>query len=305
MAGKKDDLSDKVFCITGANTGIGFITAKWLLKYKATVLMCCRNENKAIQAREELMKENECNEEKIHIIILDLSDLNTIQGIKLKLKFKKIQKIDCLINNAGIMFVPKYEESPQGYEMQWATNYLGHFYLTQKLMEFLNASEEPRVINVSSQNHWLMASKNIEDVLEPMNESNYNAKIAYGDSKCCNILFTMELVKQYPNLQSYALHPGWVWDTQLANHLKMSFGGFSGLVTGVIKSVHKIGSFFINDAKSVEQGASTVLFCSISNQENLSIGAYYKDCVLSQARKDLTNEIAKQLWEKTKNKIKK
>ena len=69
--------------------------------------------------------------------------------------------------------------------------------------------------------------------------------------------------------------------------------------------MHKIGGYFMNDAKSIEQGAATQLFCSVSDKKNLSNGAYYKDCVVFEARKDLTNAIAKQLWEKTKNKIEK
>ena len=174
--------------ITGANTGIGKETAKELLKCGGKVYIACRSLEKANQAREDLMAETGCTE--IHVRELDLSSLDSVRTFASNF-LKEEQRLDILINNAGVMACPK-ASTKDGFELQLGTNHLGHFLLTNLLLDRLKASTPSRVVNLSSLAHRF-GTINKRDL---NSEKSYNQVTAYCQSKLANVLFTRELAKR-------------------------------------------------------------------------------------------------------------
>ena len=140
-----DDLNNKTIIVTGANSGIGYYSTLCFLYKGAKVIMACRNLDKANKAKENLLKE--LPKAKIDIIKLDLSDFNSIDEFSKTIK-EKYTKIDALVNNAGVYFMPKVL-TKQGYEITMGTNFLGPYYLTCSLLDIL-IQNKSTIINVSS-----------------------------------------------------------------------------------------------------------------------------------------------------------
>ena len=136
----------KVFLITGANSGLGYETSRFLLEKGATVIMCCRDLIKGEKAKKELLKYNFPG--KIQLVKLDLSDLKNVEKIAEFIK-NKFNYLDVLINNAGIMAPPK-TFSKQGFEIQFAVNHLAHMFLTLELLPMLEEKNNSRVVTVTS-----------------------------------------------------------------------------------------------------------------------------------------------------------
>ena len=139
-----DDLNDKTIIVTGANSGIGYYSTLCFLYKGAKVIMACRNLEKANKAKESLLKE--LPDAKIDIIKLDLSDFNSIDEFSKIIK-EKYSKIDALVNNAGVYFMPKIL-TKQGYEITMCTNFLGPYYLTCFLLYIL-INNKSTIFNVS------------------------------------------------------------------------------------------------------------------------------------------------------------
>ena len=186
--------------ITGANSGLGLETARELARAGAAVVMACRNRAKAASALAQVRLSAK-DPDQITTAELDLADLASVREFA-----GAIQQVDLLINNAGVMAIPR-RLSAQGYELQLATNHLGHFALTGLLLPKLLKSLHPRVTNVSSQAHR-MGRMNFDDL---MGEKKYNPWSAYGQSKLANLLFTGELSRRAVNtsLIVTAAHPGY------------------------------------------------------------------------------------------------
>lgn len=201
---KIDNLSGKIIIVTGANSGIGFYTAKVLANKGAKIIFASRNKEKSIKAIDQILRENKNAD--ITYIKLDLADLENIKkfGNEFKNRFKKL---DVLCNNAGIMWTP-YQKTVDGFEMQFGTNHLGHFALTGILMDCLKNTRNSRVITVSSIAHFSSSS----NLMNQYNESNYNRYKAYSKSKLANLLFAYELQRKFDQNKieslSIAVHPG-------------------------------------------------------------------------------------------------
>jgi NAD(P)-dependent dehydrogenase (short-subunit alcohol dehydrogenase family) len=285
------NVQNKVYFVTGANSGIGCVTVKWLLKFGATVVMGCRSDERGRNAYEKIIRETSVHAQKfLHLLIMDLSDLDSVKNVPKKLETLGISKIDCLINNAGIMAIPEYTTSAQGIEIQWATNHLGHFLLTKVLAKFLDMSEEPRVVNVSSLAHDQFSDKaGTPNIHLPKTEDNYEPWIAYGNSKACNVLFTNMLMKKHPKWTVCSLHPG-VIKTNLANSFFNSYNYFARSAMDIVFSAAVID-------KSEEQGAATTLVCAATDKNELVNGGYYADCNISKMRDDMKEDKLQQdLW---------
>jgi len=201
------DQTGKVIIVTGANSGIGYETAKALAEKSATVVMACRNRDKARRAAEELRRV--LPDARLDIIRLDLADLETVHDFAEQFK-TRYSRLDLLINNAGIM-IPPYTQTKDGFEVQFGANHLGHFALTGLLLATILATPEARIVNVSSSAHR-MGSGTID--FENLNaEKGYGASTAYAQSKLANLLFTLELNNHFAELGVDALaaaaHPGW------------------------------------------------------------------------------------------------
>jgi NAD(P)-dependent dehydrogenase (short-subunit alcohol dehydrogenase family) len=213
------DQTGKIAIVTGANSGIGFETAKALAEKRATVIMACRNPDKAQAAMAEIKKS--VPEAKLEFIPLDLSDLASIKAFARTFQ-EDHDRLDMLINNAGIM-MPPYSKTKDGFEVQFGANHLGHFALTGLLMPTLRKTKGARVVNVSSVAHRMgTGTINFEDLHA---EKGYNPMRSYAQSKLANLLFTRQLNSYFQTENITALstsaHPGWT-ATNLQAHSPLS-----------------------------------------------------------------------------------
>lgn len=201
------DLTGKTAIVTGANSGIGFETAKALAEKGAEVVLACRNIEKARIARYEI--HSMVRDAKLEIIRLDLADLDSVRKFAEAFK-SKYQTLDLLINNAGIM-IPPFTKTAEGFEVQFGANHLGHFALTDLLMDAILATPKARIVNVSSSAHRMGTGTIDFDNLNA--EKGYQPANAYAQSKLANLLFTLELNQQLSDIGSDVIvtsaHPGW------------------------------------------------------------------------------------------------
>lgn len=199
------NLQGKTIIVTGANSGIGFHTAEILARHGAKVVMACRNQEKAKKAHQEIEKQE--LQGSVQIAVLDLNSLDSVASFSTEM-LENLEKLDGLINNAGIM-MPPYQLTKDGFESQLGVNHLGHFALTARLLPLILKAEASRVVNISS-----LASKigkfNFDDL--HYKDGGYNPMLAYGRSKLANLLFTYELNRRFKKNGctsiSIAVHPG-------------------------------------------------------------------------------------------------
>jgi len=281
----KKDLKGQVTIVTGSNTGIGKETARVLASMGATVILACRDEAKTAVVVEELRKETE--NKNIVFIKLDLTDLKSIKDFVLEFK-RRYQTLNILINNAGVMAIPDRRLTKDGFEMQFGTNHIGHFYLTTLLIDVLKKSAPSRVINLSSM-AYSYGKMNWEDLNY---EKGYNLSTAYSQSKLANVLFTKELQRRYGNqgIKSVSIHPG-VVVTELTRYMtENAFLKYTMKYLG-----NHVMRFF---GKTPLEGAQTSLYCALEDFDKLEGGAYYKDCKVVKETKQARNEENwKKLWE--------
>lgn len=143
-------MNGKIAVITGANTGIGFETARSLLKHGCTVIFACRNIKAAESAIEKIRAEKPISDDKCPVLFLDLGNLKTVKDFNDQFRQLKISKIDMLILNAGVFALP-YSKTVDGYETTFQVNHLSHFYLTCLFDDLLSIGS--RVIVLSSESH--------------------------------------------------------------------------------------------------------------------------------------------------------
>ena len=208
MAGKwtaKDipDQSGRLAVVTGANSGLGLVTARELARSGAAVVLAARNTPKGEQAAASINEAVPGAD--VRVQELDLADLGSVRSFAETLDS---DRLDLLINNAGLMAPPR-RLTKDGFESQFGTNHLGHFALTGLLMPRLLAAFEPRVVTVSSTAH--RAGQIDFDDLQ--RERKYNNWRAYGQSKLANLMFCFELQRRATeagiSLKSMAAHPGY------------------------------------------------------------------------------------------------
>ncbi len=195
---------NKIAVITGANSGVGFEISKGMLKEGFHVVMACRNPEKAELAKKQLL--SEFRNAEISVYQVDISDFASIREFAKRLK-ARIDHIDILINNAGIL-LNKPKTTPDGMELQFATNHLGHFLLVSLLIDLMPDSRASRVISLSSIAHK-NAKINFDD-LNCENQSKWDA--AYAQSKLACLMFSDELNRiletSGKKIISVAAHPG-------------------------------------------------------------------------------------------------
>jgi NAD(P)-dependent dehydrogenase (short-subunit alcohol dehydrogenase family) len=203
--------SGKTIFITGANIGLGFEATRMLSAKGARVIMACRSEARANDARRAILAINP--KAQLDIVSLDLGDLESASAMPAKLADIGVKKIDVLINNAGIMMPPKRQVTKQNFEAQFGTNHLGHFALTRTLFPLLAANG--RIVNVAS-----IADRRGDINWEDIGwEKTYSPAAAYGQSKTANLLFTKGLSERLAaagsKIVALAAHPG-ISQTNLA-----------------------------------------------------------------------------------------
>jgi NAD(P)-dependent dehydrogenase (short-subunit alcohol dehydrogenase family) len=195
-------VSGKTAVVTGANSGLGYQTARQLASHGAHVVMACRDPERGKQALERLRADVPAAD--VELRSLDLADLSSVQAFAEGLE----GPVHLLINNAGVMALPP-RVTVDGFEMQFGTNHLGHFALTGRLLPVLTATPGARVVTVSSEMHRI-GRINFADL---QSERRYQKWHAYGQSKLANLLFAGELgrraAKAGLDLRSLAAHPGY------------------------------------------------------------------------------------------------
>jgi len=197
--------TERVAIVTGANSGLGYETSLALAQKKATVVMACRNMDKGEAAKNAVLEH--VPSAKVDLRKLDLSSLASVREFAEGFKNDYV-RLDLLINNAGVMAPPR-RETQEGFEMQMGVNHLGHFALTGLLLARLLATDNSRVVNISSGAHKMYPKIDFDDL---MGEREYKRWDAYGQSKFANILFTEELQRRFEsantNSIAVAAHPG-------------------------------------------------------------------------------------------------
>ena len=194
-------MSKKNCIITGGTSGLGLALVKKFINNNFFVHIIAKD-NKKIQKLINYFYERDIKSFKFYQA--DLAEENELN--KVILQIKNLDKIDVLINNAGVLFL-KREVNSKGIEKTFAVNYLSHFYLTISLIDLIKKTKNFRLVNISSTVHKF-AKLNLND----MNFSkNYNGYVAYFNSKLMNLLFSYKINRIYYNyINCYAVHPGWL-----------------------------------------------------------------------------------------------
>jgi NAD(P)-dependent dehydrogenase (short-subunit alcohol dehydrogenase family) len=270
-------MNEKICLVTGANSGIGKVTAKALAAGGATVIMVCRNREKGEAARGEIVRET--RNENVDLMIADFSDLRQIRRLAAEVK-AKYTRLHALVNNAGA-YNDKKRLTADGNEATFAVNHLGYFLLTIELLDLLKSSAPARVVNVSSEAHR-SARINLDD---PNLENGYGGWKAYGQSKLANVLFTYELARRLKGtgVTANCMHPG-VVGTGFFNKI----GGLTG----------KFLRLFAPFMRTPEKGADTIIWLASSPEVEGITGKYFVDRKEQATNPESYNAtIAARLWE--------
>jgi len=215
------DQSGRTAVVTGANSGIGFETARALAAKGARVIVACRSEEKGRDAERRIRAAAPAAD--VRFEPLDLGSLASVRAFADKLGAAE-SRIDLLVNNAGVM-MPPYGKTADGFELQIGTNHLGHFALTGLLLPRILAAPKARVVSVSSLAHFWGRI----DFADLQSEGSYNPTRSYGQSKLANLLFVRELQRRFESARARALaaaaHPGST-RTELQRH--------SGLMNAIV-----------------------------------------------------------------------
>jgi NAD(P)-dependent dehydrogenase (short-subunit alcohol dehydrogenase family) len=226
------DQKGRVAVVTGANTGLGFETARALAEHGATVVLAVRNVEKGKQAAARMTGDVTVQE-------LDLTSLESIRAASTELHGTH-PRIDLLINNAGVMYPPK-GSTRDGFELAFGTNHLGHFALTGQLLDLLLPVPDSRVVTVSSIGHRIRAAIHFDDLQW---ERSYNRIAAYGQSKLANLMFTYELQRrltQHGTTIAVAAHPG-TSNTELVRNLPAALRAIAPVIAPLISQPPAMGA---------------------------------------------------------------
>lgn len=244
------DLSGKTALVTGANSGIGFETARALVAAGAAVALGARDQQSVDDAAARITELT--GNHSVSTVLIDLADLDSVGRAVAEWD----RPLDMLVNNAGVMAVPELTRTPQGHEMQLGVNYLGHFALTVGLHDALAASGGARVVSLSSNAH-LLSPVVFGDI--DFRFRDYTPFAAYGQAKTANVLFAVEATRRWSgdHIVANALNPGAI-PTGLQKHT-------GGLRTPVERR------------KTVEQGAATSVLLAASPLLDGVGGRYFED----------------------------
>lgn len=270
-------LSGRVALVTGANTGIGFVTARELAGRGAHVFAACRSMERGQAAVDEIRAAT--GNANVEFIALDLGDFASVRACAAAFLARGLP-LHLLINNAGLAGAAGLTKS--GFELAFGTNHLGHFLLTQLLLDRIKAAAPSRVVTVASRAHTRVDGINFDDVCRPTKGK--AALPEYGVSKLANVLFSAELGRKLlgTGVTTYSLHPGVVASDVWRE------------VPGPFRALLKL--FMI----STDEGAATTLYCATAPEIANQSGLYYDKCaVKSPSRVGQDEALAAELWRRS------
>lgn len=251
-------MKNKLVLISGANAGIGFASAKALLKKGAHVVMFCRNMQKAESAKSELAQLS--GNSNIDIFQVDFESFESIEKA-CNAFLAKYDKLDVLLNNAGATF-SDFELTKDGLERTMAVNHFGYYLMVYYLLPALKNADNARIVNVASKAHYGVTLD-----FDTINTAEkYMVFKQYQYSKLANVLFTKhlaELVKPF-NITVNCLHPG-VVKTQIGNKSANWFHSFAW-------------SMFAFFGLNPDKGAETSIYLASSNEVKDTTGKYFDKC---------------------------
>jgi len=245
------DLSGKTIIVTGGASGIGLETTRALVQAGAAVTIAARRSDEAQTVADKIASETPRGS--VHVRKLDVADLSSVRSFVENWD----EKLDALVNNAGVMAIPELQRTPEGREMQFATNYLGHFALAIGLRSHLAKANGARVVSVASVGS-LFAPVFWDD--PDFRFIPYDPLLGYGQSKTACILMSVGITRKWADdgITSNALNPGAI-ATNLQKH------------TGGLRTPEHL-------RKTAEQGASTTVLLTASPIIDGVSGKYYDDC---------------------------
>lgn len=271
------DLTGKNVLVTGANTGIGYETARAMAAAGATVIFACRSEQKGQAAVAKAKAAHpECQ---VQFQQLDLASFASIRNF---CKIFPLPQLDILICNAGL-FSNQYQQTQDNIEMTVAVCHFGHFLLTHLLMDKLLKANKPRIIMVSSESHRSPGKLDFNKF--PLDKNQFSVLVAYGQAKLANVLFANELQRRFSDkgLTACSLHPGTLITTDI--------GRGSGIVSFLMKLISPL-------TKNSNQGASTTVYCAAYASEQEVAGQYFSHCKLAKSTSEANDPgVATKLWQ--------
>ncbi|KAK2146487.1 hypothetical protein LSH36_605g02015 [Paralvinella palmiformis] len=276
----KATIPRKTVVLTGANCGLGRATAVELAKRKARIILACRD----TRAAEDTVKyiRRRTKEGELIVKKLDLASLKSIKSFCLDM-VENEKRIDVLVNNAGVGYCP-FMRTDDGFELQMGVNHLGHFYLTNMLMEKLKDSAPSRVVVVSSAQY----RKGKIDFDTINTDKDYDGRSGYFNSKLANCLFARELAKrlQGTGVSVHCIRPGMVF-TRLGRHVDYH---------PVILALIKIPVWIM--LRSPANGCQTTVYCAVAKELEGVTGRFYGECKEEPwADVALDDKLANDLWD--------
>ena len=271
------NLEDRVFLVTGANSGIGKATASGLARLGGTVVMACRSATRGEAARQDVVRDS--GNSSVYLEIVDLASEESTRSFAEEFQ-RKYPRLDVLINNAGV-YTAHREVTPDGLERTFEVNYLSGFLLTHLLLDLLKKSAPSRIVNVSSSAHS-GGTIHFDDL---QGEQRYGGFGAYGQSKLAQVLFTRELARRLEGTRVTvnACHPGVI-------RTNLGMGGTSAVVRFV-------RLFF----KGPEKGAQTPIYLAVSPEVERVTGQYFANKhVREPSREAQDPNVARRLFDVSK-----
>jgi len=284
----KKRVDGQVAIITGANSGLGFESAKELVRRGAKVILACRDLTKAEKAADQIRKQIGSN--KVIPKVLDVSSLVSVRKFCDEI-LNEETRLDILVNNAGIAGLRK-TITEEGLEVQFATNHFGPFLLTNILLGLMKKTGKARIVSVSSVAHTWTKDLDLENL---NSEKKWDPKLIYAKAKLCNILFMKELTRRLEEanihgITANAVNPGGV-RTAIFRHARKTF-----------KYIIMISQFFF---KTPAEGAQTIVHSCVSEDVDEQSGFYFTDCKkVSPSKLAENSDLAKNLWEATSKIVK-
>jgi NAD(P)-dependent dehydrogenase (short-subunit alcohol dehydrogenase family) len=270
------NLSNLVYIVTGANSGSGFATTKQLAEQGAFVIGACRR----VDAANEVFSNLDDIRGSVEVMELDLASLASVRRFA-EAFLAKYDRLDGLVNNAGVMHTPQ-GRTKDGFETQFGVNYLGHFLLTELLLDTLKASAPARIVCVSSVAHAGMRGYFGEIDFKDLNFDNneYDAYQAYANSKLAIVLQALDLSRRLEGtgVSAYSVHPGWIRSNLVAD----SAGAAGKFVQNVLLRPFSgmLGTM------SWFEGAQTTLHCLLDDDAPNHSGEYYSQISILYPNKD-------------------